>query len=287
MDAALLSLARWDVLTPAQCEEVARDMARRLPPPFVFAGIETHTLGTQRHRITFFDWNGRPFALIPGGRAVLGYDRQHPFIPTAAQLESWEWTCAEYAGYVQWATSLDAYLDEHLTPLRTVILAPFLMEVSASIVGRVPWFNGRYRLLPVRQPEVVVQAAADGFRLPTPDEWEYACAGGSRTLFRWGNDCPVDHYPHNDDEEYAWALHRRPNAFGLHIASYPYHWEFTTEPWEMRGGDGGHAICGGEGGLVVWTTLASAYRWPCGTTRFGNGLYRAYLRRVYPLTRLL
>jgi hypothetical protein len=53
--------------------------------------------------------------------------------------------------------------------------------------------------------------------------------------------------------------HRRPNAFGLFIASDPYKSELVFEPGISRGGDGGCTICGGAGFFVGWLTLATAY----------------------------
>ena len=40
-----------------------------------------------------------------------------------------------------------------------------------------------------------------GFRFPTSNEWEYACAAGSRSLFRWGNDTPNFPIPRPDTQE--------------------------------------------------------------------------------------
>ncbi|MBX3170467.1 MAG: hypothetical protein KF760_23880 [Candidatus Eremiobacteraeota bacterium] len=42
---------------------------------------------------------------------------------------------------------------------------------------------------------MVADLASQGFRLPSADEWEYACAAGSRTLFHWGDHVPCDWYP--------------------------------------------------------------------------------------------
>lgn len=121
-----------------------------------------------------------------------------------------------------------------------------------------------------------------GFRFPTSDEWEYACGGGAQTLFRWGDHVPCDRYPTDVSPEEAawrrkwvlsggklkypnggfvsdWNFHRQPNAFGLHIASNPYHFELVAEIGTTRGGDGGSMICGGTGFFVGWLTLATAY----------------------------
>jgi hypothetical protein len=56
-----------------------------------------------------------------------------------------------------------------------------------------------------------------------------------------------------------WDLHRRPNRFGIYIASNPYHPELVAEPELMRGGDSGTAICGGVGFFEGWLPLATAY----------------------------
>jgi hypothetical protein len=126
------------------------------------------------------------------------------------------------------------------------------------------------------------QLAREGFRLLTSDEWEYACGAGAPTLFRWGDHVPCDRNPTDVIPEEAvwrrrwvlsggkleyppegftsdWDWHRRPNAFGIYIASNPYEYELVAEPDITRGGDGGGTICGGAGFFVGWLTLATAY----------------------------
>jgi hypothetical protein len=138
------------------------------------------------------------------------------------------------------------------------------------------------RNVPRTHAELAAQLASAGFRFPSSDEWEYACGGGASTLFRWGDHVPCDRYPTDtspaeDAWEKQWALsegkleypaeglasawdyHRRPNAFGLMIASDPYKCELVSKIGVTRGGDGGRTICGGAGFFVAWLTLAPAY----------------------------
>jgi hypothetical protein len=130
--------------------------------------------------------------------------------------------------------------------------------------------------------ELAEQLKASGFRFPTSDEWEYACGCGKPTLFRWGDHVPCDYYPTDMSSQEAayrkrwvasggklkpppagfscdWDLHRKPNGFGLSIASNPYHSELVAEIGTTRGGDGGCTICGGYGFFAGWLTLATSY----------------------------
>lgn len=130
--------------------------------------------------------------------------------------------------------------------------------------------------------DVLEDASANGFQIPSADEWEYFCGAGARTLFRWGDHVPCDRYPSDvspeerrwrmewlladgelDDppEGFApdWDLHHRPNAFGLIFWAKGNDWELVAEPGQRRGGDGGSSACGGEGFLKGWLPLATAY----------------------------
>jgi hypothetical protein len=82
----------------------------------------------------------------------------------------------------------------------------------------------------------------------------------------------------------GWALHRLPNALGLHIASNPYDGELVAESDVLRGGDGGFATCGGIGFFLGWLPLATAYfdddicrRHPEGTISGGHLVARRIL----------
>jgi formylglycine-generating enzyme required for sulfatase activity len=101
------------------------------------------------------------------------------------------------------------------------------------------------------EPPADMQAAlsARGLRMPSSDEWEHACGAGSDSLFRWGDDCPLDRIPYGDDT----GPHNELNA---------YRAELTSDVTAVHGGDGGESVCGGYGHLLAWLPLATANRNP-------------------------
>lgn len=252
-----LNLPDWNQISPAQRKELAQELSESLPD-FEFTEIKLCELGEKKNFVAFFDWKNIEFALISGGEVTLGYDRDNPFIPNKAQLENWKYTREEYG------LELNEFINICFTPLRKVTIKPFLIQVTATEFKQ-----------DCERSELLQQIAQDGFRFPTSDEWEYACSAASRTIFRWGNDCPLDCYPIDKSE---WDIHRQRNTFGLYIASNPYNYEFCAESNIIRGGDGGCAICGGSGFFAAWLTLASAYIAPEDESYeyFCNHLRRAY-----------
>jgi hypothetical protein len=280
---ALDALGHWDALDGARQQLLARQVAERLPAGFRLVAMQSFHLGTQSHSVALFDFDGARFALIPGGQATLGYDPAHPFVPDAEQLASWKSFASTWLHEPD--SDLNAYLQQFLTPLRQVSLKPYLLEVAATPL-EVPVANTGTAIVyspPPTYRETVARVAAEGMRLPTSDEWEYACAAGARTLWRWGDRCPSIDMPAPDDSSPTWDVHLRPNAFGLLIGQWPCDWEFCATLGRMRGGDGGTAREGGAGHFIEWLTLASAFEAPWDEDENAQ-VYDAHLRRAYSIS---
>ncbi len=108
MTTDLFYLEPWEALSDAERIAAARRLVASLPEGFSFNRVAVQSLGDQVHPVAFFDWEPvgwehsewyrGTFALVPGNLATLGYDRNHPFVPTESQLESWAYSQKEW-GY--------------------------------------------------------------------------------------------------------------------------------------------------------------------------------------------
>jgi hypothetical protein len=311
-----LTLDRWERISPSEREAVAKRLMIALPSGFAFHGVRQFSLGDRRYEIAIFDFEGARFALIPGCNRQLGYDAERYWEPSPEEIESWQETAEEYGFSLSIHEQIAAVtLRPRAVEIRPLLLELVAMEVAwesiplddhevreilrehGSSAGDVEVSRGETRTrirraadgtitaqrsLALTHTDLTERLRAAGFRLPTSDEWEYACGCGGETLFRWGDHVPYDRYPTDLSPEEAawrrrwvlsagkleypsegfasdWGYHRGPNAFGLFIASDPYKSELVFEPELSRGGDGGSAICGGVGFFAGWLTLATAY----------------------------
>jgi Sulfatase-modifying factor enzyme 1 len=295
MSDPLYNLHLWDNADATVLADRVALLAERLPSGWSFQELSTHALGGQSHTIAFFSWEGIPFALIPGSMTTLGYDRDQrlrpdqfilhepAYPPDMPHYDIYLEHLREDEQFLSQFADLDSYLaagnigkpySRHfLTSLRTVHIAPFLLEVRSQ---------DSYCTAATPHQTIQANIAKAGFRLPTSNEWEYACAAGTRSLFRWGNTCPNDRYPEakyagDYDDLSPWNEHEQPNAFGLSFPANPYDWEVCAEYNILRGGDGGSSICGGEEWFAAWLGLASAYavEWHHQLI-FGGRVRRAY-----------
>lgn len=281
-----LSAARWRELSDGSAVSVARVIARENQLDLV--EVRGHEYAGRDQRIALFERAGIRLSLVPAGRVVLGYDGAR-FVPSPRQAASYAESAGEYG-----LPAITEFIESMTSPQRVAELPAMLVGVEAldacitpvaaddprvqALAARARPGGGAMTYGPggnvkvefdetgqVRRARVVKQvsygdaveeAASLGVRPATPDEWEYACGAGARTLFRWGEDTPDDGYPFH----HRAGPHQAPNLWGLMIGQDPYRHEWTTEPGIVCGGDGGGATCGGTGFFPGWLTLATAYR---------------------------
>lgn len=312
---ALLDLTAWDQLSEQECEQLAHYVAERLPSSFRFAQIATYEVGTQRRHIAHFHWQPVAeqapvlFSLIPGATTTLGFDRAHPYVVDEDLVLDWQRYCLECGDdFVDTSLVIKKdpdtphyeafyeYLTHILHPLRTVTLQPLLVEVCAEEAAKVmpppilTYFRYYHKTLKrevthvnrqghdsIPQRHVVAFLKQQGFRLLTADEWEYACAASSRTLFYW-----VDEQFEYRGKASSWEELR--NAFGLAIAQNTsmdyYEFEYCADPTIMKGYDGG--LIGYE---TAYLSLASAYRLQLSEKQINQGVSAPCFRRAYDLAR--
>ncbi|MFF4544847.1 hypothetical protein ACFY1J_11485 [Streptomyces sp. NPDC001406] len=243
MSLADLTLDQWRSFDPSTARRLAQEAAGLVHGRVTAVETVEH-LGGPLHRVRI-ERDGQEFALVPGGPVTLGFDLE-AWRPTPEQIADYNESVEQGFGY---GPDLRAHLAEVLSPRRGAVLPTVLMAVEDEDLDE------DLTELPADVPAAL---AARGLRIPSSDEWEHACGAGADTLFRWGNDCPLDRIPYGDRT----GPHEQPNAFGLRIAYDTYRAELTSDATAIHGGDGGESVCGGYGNLLAWLPLATANRNP-------------------------
>jgi hypothetical protein len=273
-----LVLAAWDGLDDISRQRLIDAVARRVAPTFRYVETRTCALGEQSRRIAIFAHNSTPFALVPGATAALGWDGA-PLSIEPARRTTWASGAEEMWGVT---SEFEDHVRDVMTASRAVAIPALLVELEPSpaldYIEDEALENEDLEL----HDALVAAVAVDGFRLPSSDEWEYLCRGGSAALFRWGDTWP-DGEPFANDTTFD--LHRFPNGFGLTMIDNPYQVECVLDEDVYCGGDGGSILCGGAPSPEAWTTFASAYRLPVSQVEdcLEELFEEAYARRVFEI----
>ncbi|MFD2330848.1 hypothetical protein ACFSR7_16470 [Cohnella sp. GCM10020058] len=243
-----------------------------------------------------YSLEGSEFVFVPGDTVTLGW---HSFADGFDDTTKQD--VDETLGEFDIADG-EAWIGSLMSPVRTVTVPPMLVERKLREIGWTKaqpddraiverWkavidnfertstnrltIDKRLRLdrsegftvlatyAPVSYEQLLQGLRSEGFSLPTEDEWEYLCGGGSRTLWRFGDSFDygmhLRHFqaPERKGEPYDLEL---PNEFGLCIAYDPYKYEVVDGAAFLKGGDGGSLICGGTGMAIGYLPTATYYR---------------------------
>jgi Uncharacterized conserved protein len=289
----------YDKLSQVEREALLRSLTET-NMQFIFLRFEKFSRFGMQTDTAAYECDGREFVFVPGNTVTLGWESYAIGMDNDTRLDMKE-SLEEYG-----IMDLDVFLRENMSPLRTITVSPMLVERELNDIGwrRVSlesselkpfqenikehfhldtkYFSIHKEMRIYRKNEEVVaelynpisfvdflnQIHKNGFLLPTEDEWEYLCGGGSRTLFRWGDSFDYEmklyHFKainENADAPYTLQL---PNQFGLSIAYDPYKQEVVeNSEFFLKGGDGGCNICGGLGIALGYLPTATYFRSKC------------------------
>lgn len=286
----------WNALPENEATAILQHLVATQLPLFTIKYFTQFDKFNQHTFTAVMDYKGSEFVFVPGDTLSLGLNKWT--IPN----ENLQKIAACFDGDI---ADLDAFILEHLSPVRTATIHPMIVERYVQETGYFPvalnderltsddYFekalhdvrtspkeryvytvDSRYRLekngadikaflyTPASYDELTTGIAGSGFRLPTENEWEYLCGGGSRTLYPWGDNIDYTkkyhHFAVGKEGDYFLDT---PNQFGIVIANNPYHYEVMMDSeWFLKGGDGGCSICGGGGLDVGYLSTATYYR---------------------------
>lgn len=186
----------WNRAAKSLQDLAIRDVLRRLGPDFAFIETRVWTCGAESHRIGAFRHRGTGIRLhlLPGGTYTMGGRRAARNLP-------------------RHEVTLPSFLCG----------ATEVTQEQWDRVGGTDQRRFRGPRLPIEKTTFEdmrrwLVKAGGGLRLPSESEWEYACRGGSTTIYPWG-DTPDDEWfwhAGNTKTPRSVELHRdRSNAFGL------------------------------------------------------------------------
>lgn len=275
MDPNLLYREKWQELSRERQLSIAKNVANKLDGNFQFVELTkvnfpgSFDIAVFVHKNTNTNW-----CLIPGAKFSMGFSSEEEKAAKAI-------------------INPPPLTVEEMRPVHTVDVEPFLMmqyPIKSDLAcNYIDLSTKEDRIFPNKEKgvdvvslsfdEAMLIAKNTAFSLPSEAQWEYACRGGTRTLFFFGNKIPDD----KTLEKYVHPKMIEPNPFNL-FGLYFGEWcrdlfssSYGSEPYDnmIHSVRGGGSIFWPWQDSGEWAFCVSAMRMPSSDTI--NGLCVARL----------
>lgn len=199
-----------------------------------FEGMATFCKWGVQIKTGVFTKDNRKFVFVAGECATLGWE------DFAEGLDEESSADLEEALKTFDVCDVREFLSQCTTGVRQKNIAPMLVQCEPETVMGTRTYS-----------QLKTWLAVNGYSLPTADEWEYLCGGGTRFLFPWGDSFPYGmrlKYYEGDMEKEQMASFgeypmETPNFLGVVIGYDPCKVELVHDIMKaVKGGDGGSGI---------------------------------------------